>query len=377
MQPDLSRATEISAKTDQSVKRVLIYRLGSLGDTVVALPCFHLIARVFPRAERRMLTNFPIHAKAPAAAAILGDSGLVHSYIRYTAGTRNPAALLQLAIEIRRFRPEVLVYLMPLRSPKAVQRDRIFFRLAGVRRLVAIPGEMELEHSFDPDTGRFESEAARLSRTLRELGDANPGNPANWSLQLSAAETEAARQALAPLSGKPLIICGPGTKMQAKDWGKENWRALLAELFALYPRHGLALVGAAEDSEVSEFAARQWSGAKVNLCGLLTPRQTAAVMTYASVFLGPDSGPMHLAACARVPAVIAFSARGLPGIWFPAGGRNQVIYHQTSCYGCGLETCVNEARRCLASIAVAEMVAAVGRVLDHAEPAQAQARLNV
>lgn len=27
-------------------KRVLIYRLGSLGDTVVALPCFHLIARV-------------------------------------------------------------------------------------------------------------------------------------------------------------------------------------------------------------------------------------------------------------------------------------------------------------------------------------------
>ena len=28
-------------------------RLGSLGDTVVALPCFHLIAHLFPRAERR------------------------------------------------------------------------------------------------------------------------------------------------------------------------------------------------------------------------------------------------------------------------------------------------------------------------------------
>ena len=52
-----------------ATERILIYRLGSLGDTVVALPCFHLIARKFPHAERVLLTNFPVHAKAPASAA--------------------------------------------------------------------------------------------------------------------------------------------------------------------------------------------------------------------------------------------------------------------------------------------------------------------
>ena len=36
---------------------------------VVALPALHLIARAFPDAERRMLTNFPVSVKAPAAAA--------------------------------------------------------------------------------------------------------------------------------------------------------------------------------------------------------------------------------------------------------------------------------------------------------------------
>ena len=60
-----------------SAKRVLIYRLGSLGDTLVALPALHLVARAFPDAVRRMLTNFPVNVKAPAAAAILGDSRLV------------------------------------------------------------------------------------------------------------------------------------------------------------------------------------------------------------------------------------------------------------------------------------------------------------
>jgi len=32
------------------VRRVLVFRLGSLGDTVVALPSFRLVARAFPQA---------------------------------------------------------------------------------------------------------------------------------------------------------------------------------------------------------------------------------------------------------------------------------------------------------------------------------------
>ena len=101
---------------DTSIKKVLIYRLGSLGDTTVALPCFHLIERAFPQAERVLLTNFPVHAKAPAAAAVLGSSGLVQGYMRYTAGTRNIVELLRLGWRIRRFRPDVLVYLTPPRG---------------------------------------------------------------------------------------------------------------------------------------------------------------------------------------------------------------------------------------------------------------------
>ena len=59
-----------SLPPEPKVRKVLIYRLGSLGDTLVALPCFHLIERMFPGSERVLLTNFPVHAKAPAAAAV-------------------------------------------------------------------------------------------------------------------------------------------------------------------------------------------------------------------------------------------------------------------------------------------------------------------
>ena len=145
------------------------------------------------------------------------------------------------------------------------------------------------------------------------------GTLANWDLRLTDAEKSAARFALGQLAGMPLMVCGPGTKMQAKDWGQENWRALLADLAREYSGFGLALIGANEDAEVSDYAAADWAGPCVNLCGKLSPRETAAVLAGASVFLGPDSGPMHLAACFGVPCVIAFSARGLPGVWYPAG----------------------------------------------------------
>src|ERR1700747_84207 len=95
----------------RKVRRVLIYRLGSLGDTVVVLPALHLVARTFPNARRVMLTNFPVHAKAPAASAIIGESGLVDDYMCYPIGARSPETLASLWWQIRRFHPEVLIYL--------------------------------------------------------------------------------------------------------------------------------------------------------------------------------------------------------------------------------------------------------------------------
>ncbi len=350
---------------EPDIRRVLIYRLGSLGDTVVALPCLHLIARRFPNAERVLLTGYPVTAKAPAAAAVLGVSELVHRYMSYTVGTRNVSELLQVAWKIRRFAPEVVVYLMPIRPYKSVLRDRIFLRLVGVERIVGLPEQRMQKRRLDAATGLYEAEAVRLAQTIRELGVAGVDKLDNWDLRLSQGERQAATAALGKLASRPLIVCGPGTKMQAKDWGKQNWRELLGRLHARYPQHGLALIGASEDSEASEFAAERWGGAKVNLCGQLTPRETAAALAGAQAFLGPDSGPMHLAASVGVHCAIAFSAHGLPGVWFPVGEMHQIVYHRTECHGCGLEICIDREQQCMREITVDEMEQAAIRVLEN------------
>jgi ADP-heptose:LPS heptosyltransferase len=101
----------------------------------------------------------------------------------------------------------------------------------------------------------------------------------------------------------------------------------------------------------------------VNLCGLLAPRESAAVLSRARIFIGHDSGPMHLAAAVQTPCVAIFSARNKPRVWFPYGRQHRVVYHQTDCWGCGLETCTVERKKCLTSITVEEVAAEVRAVL--------------
>jgi ADP-heptose:LPS heptosyltransferase len=350
-----------------STKRVLIYRLGSLGDTLIALPALHLVARAFPEAERRMLTNFPVNVKAPPAAAILENTGLVHGFIRYAVGARSPRELLVLWWQLFRWRPEVLIYLGPARGVELARRDAAFFRACGTKRLIGVPLTEEMRRNKLEDAGTLEPEGARLARNIAELGDAYIDAAESWDLHLTPAETGRAAEALAPVAGHPLIAVSVGTKVQSKDWGRENWRGLLAEVGRLYPGYALALSGATEESEASEFAAEGWrqagAGPVVNLCGLLTPRESAAAFARARVFLGHDSGPMHLAAAVQTPCVAIFAARNKPRVWFPYGRQHRVLYHKTECWGCGLETCIVERKRCLTSITVEEVVGEVRAVL--------------
>jgi len=351
-----------------ATKRVLIYRLGSLGDTLIALPAFHLVARAFPQAERRLLTNFPVNAKAPPAAAILENTGLVHGYFRYVAGTRSPLELLSLWWQLIRWRPQVLVYMGSTRGVESARRDAKFFHLCGISRLIGVPltEDMQQNH-WEASEGYLEPEGGRLARNLAELGDAQLDTPSSWDLHLTDAEKARAREVLSSTADRPIIAVSVGTKVQSKDWGRDNWRALLNRLGARYPGYALALCGAPEESEASEFAGDGWretsNGPVVNLCGLLTPRESAAVFAQARVFVGHDSGPMHLAAAVQTPCIAIFAARNKPRVWFPYGRQHRILYHRTECWGCGLETCVIERKRCLTSITVDEVITEVKAIL--------------
>ena len=128
----------ISTEPASAPSRILILLLGSLGDTVVALPALHLIARRFPNSERRVLNHSGISAKAAAMSDILQGSGLVHGHFNFPAGMGRGRAAFELASEIRRWRPDLVAHLHEPRGPHAALRDWLFFKLCGARRIVGL-----------------------------------------------------------------------------------------------------------------------------------------------------------------------------------------------------------------------------------------------
>jgi hypothetical protein len=307
--------------------------------------------------------------------------------VRYAVGTRSLRELAALWWGLVRWRPQVLVYLAASRGVEAAKRDAAFFRLCGVRRLVGVPLTEGMQRNFygRPTGGRdgamgdghLEPEAERLARNIGELGAVGEFNDparlddaASWDLHLSEAEHASAAKAIGEeaLGMRPIAV-SVGTKVQAKDWGRQNWRELLGRVAAEFPGRSLLLAGAAEESAASEYADEGWrengGGPVVNLCGSLTPRESAAAFARAELFVGHDSGPMHLAASVGTPCVAIFAARNIPRQWFPFGKQHRVIYHRVECWGCGLETCIEQQKKCLMSITVDEVMEAVRSALTH------------
>ncbi|ADE14479.1 glycosyl transferase family 9 [Nitrosococcus halophilus Nc 4] len=346
-------------------RRILIYRIGSIGDTAVALPAFRLVAQTFPDAERRVLTNIPVNTKAAPLEAVLKNTGLVHGYMAYPLRTRNFHKLVKLRGEICTWRPDTLIYLTPPRGLFKAFRDMLFFRSCGIKKLIGVPLKRDLQQSRQLDGGHFyEHEASRLGRCISTLGEIELDDSQGWQLGLTAQERSKARDVLMAWEGTASFAAvSIGTKADVNDWGSNNWKALFDQLSRRYPDLGLVLIGSPDEADTSAETGHAWQGPVLNLCGGLSPRESAAVLEQASLFMGHDSGPMHLAASVGTPCVAVFSARNKPGEWFPYGKQHRIIYHQMPCFGCRLVVCEKHGKKCIYSIEVSEVLAAVEEIL--------------
>jgi ADP-heptose:LPS heptosyltransferase len=133
----------------------------------------------------------------------------------------------------------------------------------------------------------------------------------------------------------PLLAVHLGAGTAAKRWPPPAWKALIARF--LVDGWRVVIVGGPEDADAASGLSphanlRDWTGA-------LTVHQTAAFLERAELFIGADSGPSHLAACAGTPSVVLFSGTNRAGQWRPWSRRSLVLRHHVPCRPCHLKVC--------------------------------------
>jgi ADP-heptose:LPS heptosyltransferase len=362
---------DMDFEVNRPSKNVLIFRIGSIGDTIVALPCLKLIARTYADANRIILTNLPRRGEAPVMS-VLSNTGVAHGYIGYPIGLRDFRKSLELRRQIVSLRVDTLIYLTPRHKLSDVIRDVAFFRVCGISRIIGAPFSRDLRRwRHYRETRLWEHEGSRLARCLSSIGEAQLSDPRSWSLELHDDERAVARGALDGWSGSSeFFVLAAGAKTSAKDWGVQNWINVVATLRQFMPDWGMVLIGSGEDAGSAEKIAAHWNGPARNLCGALSPRVSAAVIERAKLFVGHDGGPMHLAAAVGTPIVAIFSGRAHPGTWFPFQQTAEVIYPNVPCYCQGRERCEAGREACMLSIKCEEVIAACRKWLELKLPKQ-------
>jgi len=317
-------------------RRILVLKPCCFGDVVMATAAIAALQQAYPRARITLAVGAwsrPAVAANPRLAALIDSDPAGTAPIGQTGW-----AYLALARRLRRARFDAILVLD--RSP--VLGLLAWLAGAPVRAgLDSLGRGFALTHRVACPPAVARNEVAWYLDVVRALG-APVDAATRTEFYATPAETAAAATALAALGldpAHPWLVAlhtgggsNPGMQLPAKRWAPDRWAIVLTRLLAAYPQAAVLLLGGPEAQDRAA-AAQIRAGlppparARVyDRVGCYTWGELGALVARCRVFLGPDTGALHLAVAAGTPVVAVFGPsdprRYAP--WDPSG-RSQVV----------------------------------------------------
>lgn len=320
----------------QSKFRLLVVRLGAMGDILHALPAVTALRRAHPG----WVIDWVVEPKWRALLAAGMSAG------RDT----NAAAPLQPVVDRLHFAPTRLWREAPLsqatrQAIQALRRDlksasyeavidlqgairsAVIARLSGSRRRIgeAEPRERIARWFF---TEPVATRGAHVIEQDLELTSAIAGDDLQYappSLPVDPAAEEWAESLFSAAPHSPHVLINPGAGWGAKRWPVERYSAVAQGLLS---RGCRILVNAGPGEEpLAQAIVERTQGAAARLSGSL--EHLIAVTRRVALLIAGDTGPLHLA-CALQKPVVGIYGPTDPSRNGPFGTRSRVLRSPTS-----------------------------------------------
>jgi lipopolysaccharide heptosyltransferase II len=350
--------------------KALLVRLRQIGDVVFTTPTFSALLDHFPGAQLTYLVE-------PAAAAVVaGNPRLADVIVVPRAkGIRGFTGDLALGRRLARERfdvaidfhggPRASLLTWLSRAPR-----RVGYEIAGRSWMytdrVARPRELRARHSVENQWDLLA--ALGVPRPTRERYPVEmPVDPA------AAARVESRLNAHDVHAAARLAVLHVSAGNPFRRWPIASFAEVAAELTAIDPALRVIVTAGPSEADAanrmielarSRLAAEQQS--HVLACGDFDLAELRALVERAAIYIGGDSGPMHVASTSRVPIVSLYGptlpARSEP--WRDSRLLSAAI--ETSglpCRPCDQRSCAPGDFRCLGRISPETVAAAARRLL--------------
>jgi ADP-heptose:LPS heptosyltransferase len=290
----------------KEIKKVLVIKLGALGDFVLALAAMKKIREAHPRAKITLLTTPPFEALAKLSP-----------YFNTVETDGRPSDFGELTAMLGRLRKARYDRVYDLQT-----NSRTNWYFQALRPFTPQWSGIAAGCSL-PQRGKARAHMHTLERQADQLKQAGiwpdaptepggaPAPDLTWILRRAKAATGAR-------TSKPYVLLVPGGSAHRpeKRWPVESY----AQLATLLKARGLdiVIIGGPQESAMARQIQKAVGQAR-DLTGRTDFAQLALLGAKAALAVGNDTGPTHLLAAAGAPTIALFSDASDPELCGPRG----------------------------------------------------------
>ena len=334
------------------MKKILIIRLSSLGDVLLATPLIRQLRQKYPQVQLDFLVRKDY---AELLQHHPGLSRLIEFDVQ-----QGFSSLKKLRKKIRQTRYDIILdihnnlrsrYLCSSLPFLSFFNTRIYrIRKNQLIRILLVKFKINLYRKI---YGRVIPVWEKYLRTARSLGvTADDGRSDLFFPEEAITAAQNFRAALE--EGQWDIAMAPGARHYSKRWPEEYFVELIRKLFAKADLKTI-LIGGEEDTPVIEKILQQLpKGMAVSAAGKLSLLETAALIKQSKLMISNDSGLMHLGAALDVRLIAIFGSTVEELGFYPNSPKAVVMENQglycRPCSHIGRSDCPEKHFRCMREI---------------------------
>lgn len=339
----------------QEVRKVLVVRLRSIGDTVLATPALHALRRFLPCAEIDILLEDWV-------APLLDGFTEVSRVITVERGS--VASRARVAKELRAARYDVAFNL------HGGTTATILTRASGARHRVGYESYRysRLYNHAAPPANQLWKKAAMHSVEQQLALAGWTGVPVSDRPPTRLCVTAKAAASITEKlhaegidDNEQLALFHPAAAFETKQWATENFARVAEKLAA----RGLRIAAVAAPSEAPCIEAlTKNSKARITTFTDLTLPEVTALAARSALFVGNDSGIAHMASAVRTPSVVIFGSSNIEH-WRPwANPLSEAVREELPCQPCPGYSCAEfHQPECIRRVTVERVLQAIERVM--------------
>jgi len=341
-------------KPPKKINKILLIRLKRIGDVIMTTPALAALRKRYPQAFISYLVE------EPYKDLVEGSSDL--DEILVIPVPTKFKDFLKILVRIRKNKFDVVVDFHG--GPKAflfALFSKTRFRIGHKIKYKQIFYHVKIERKTKDNPIHSVENFFKLVKVL----DVNPNHIPRFKFP-SAQNEEKSRIfefiTKNKLRERKIISLHIGAGNEFRRWEVKKTVQLI-NLLSKIPEVSIVLVGGKGDNVLEKQLLKECSVPLFSLVGRISLRELQEFISQSSLFVGPDSGPMHIAASTETPIVACFGP-ALSATFAPWKSGSIVIEKEYDCRPCSQKKCIYGDFRCFQDITPDEIYQACIRLLS-------------